>query len=93
MEWNLYLNFLAAMLGIVNPVGIVPMWSELTGDASKKVRRNVAYMLIGTAIVILLVFLITGKFVLNFFFIYFYISFWQNLLLHLFFFFSLSMHL
>mgnify|MGYP001075425539 CR=1 FL=1 len=67
MKWDLYLNFLAAMLSIVNPIGIVPIWSSLTGDKSRQVRSRVALMVTVTSLVILLVFLVSGKFLLQFF--------------------------
>ncbi len=67
MNWNFYLSFLIAMFSIINPVGIVPMWSELTGDMNRKARRRTALLLVLTAISILLVFLAAGKPLLNFF--------------------------
>jgi multiple antibiotic resistance protein len=67
MNWGFYLSFIIAMLSIVNPVGIVPMWSELTGDMNLKARRRTAFMLVTTAITILLVFLVAGRPLLNFF--------------------------
>ena len=68
MNWNLYLNFFAAMFAIINPVGIWPVWSELTDDIKrKKVRKDIAVLVILTASVILLVFLLAGKYLLDFF--------------------------
>lgn len=67
MNWNLYLNFLAAMLAIVNPIGIWPIWSELTNDEASKIRKRVAIMVILTAYFILVIFLIGGKYLLQFF--------------------------
>ncbi|MFW5830880.1 MAG: MarC family protein [Prolixibacteraceae bacterium] len=67
MNWDLYLNFLAAMFAIVNPVALLPFWSQLTDDLEKKVRRNTAYLTISTSFFILLVFLISGKHILSFF--------------------------
>ena len=67
MNWDIYLNFLIAMFAIVNPIGIVPMWSELTQDRDHKVRKRVAFLLVSTAIIILTVFLISGKYLLQFF--------------------------
>lgn len=46
MNWNLYLNFLIAMLAIINPVAIVALWSELTSDVNRNVRLRLATMLI-----------------------------------------------
>ena len=68
MKWDLYLNFLAAMLAIVNPIGIWPIWSELTNDSrSSKVRRHTATLLVLTSFGILLVFLFSGQYILKFF--------------------------
>lgn len=67
MNWNLYLNFLIALLSIINPIGIVPMWSELTKDKKLKIRRRVAFLLIVTSILILVVFFLSGIHLLKFF--------------------------
>ncbi|GAB2998445.1 neutral amino acid NAAT transporter SnatA [Cyclobacterium sediminis] len=67
MDWNLNLNFLAAMLAMVNPIGLIPIWYEMTGDATPKVRRKIALMVTGTSFVTLLLFLILGKYILVFF--------------------------
>lgn len=67
MDWNLNLNFLAAMLAMVNPIGLIPIWYEMTGDATPKVRRKIALMVTGTSFVTLLIFLILGEYILVFF--------------------------
>ncbi|MDA3943048.1 MAG: MarC family protein [Bacteroidetes bacterium] len=67
MNWNLYVNFLIALLAIINPVSILPMWSELTSDKSNNIRLRVASMLIGFSIVSLTIFLVGGKYILGFF--------------------------
>lgn len=67
MNWNLNLNFLAAMLAIVNPIGLIPIWQELTGDAQPKVRKRIALLVTAASLVILLIFLNTGPFLLSFF--------------------------
>jgi multiple antibiotic resistance protein len=67
MNWSLILNFLAAMLAIVNPVGLIPMWKELTGDTQPDVRKRIAMLVTGSAFAILLVFLNTGINILSFF--------------------------
>lgn len=67
MDWNLNLNFLAAMLAMVNPIGLIPIWYEMTGDATPKVRRKIALMVTGTSFVTLLLFLILGEYILVFF--------------------------
>ncbi len=67
MDWDLYVNFLVALLAIINPFSILPMWSELTSDASNKVRLKVAVRLIIFAIISLTVFLVAGKYILSYF--------------------------
>lgn len=67
MDWNILLNFLAAILAIVNPVGIIPIWQELTGDANPDVRKKIALLVTAAALVVLLIFLNSGTFLLNFF--------------------------
>ena len=62
------MNFLAAMLAIVNPIGIWPIWSELTKDAKNRaVRSELALMVVLTSFFILIVFLVGGKYLLRFF--------------------------
>ncbi|NCA86362.1 MAG: MarC family protein [Clostridia bacterium] len=67
MTFNMYLNFVAAMLAIVNPLGIIPLWSELTYDLNTKTRREIAIMLTIMALVVLLGFLIGGEAILELF--------------------------
>ena len=55
------------MLAIVNPIGLLPIWQELTADAKPDVRFRIAYMITGTAALILLVFLFVGQPLLHFF--------------------------
>jgi multiple antibiotic resistance protein len=67
MSWDLYLNFLAAMFAIVNPIGILPIWSELTSDKPNQIRKRVAFLVTGTSLLILLMFLFAGGPILKFF--------------------------
>lgn len=67
MNWSLILNFLAAMLAIVNPLGLVPIWQELTGDAKPEVRKKIAILVTLVSVAILLIFLNTGHYLLTFF--------------------------
>jgi len=67
MNWSLLLNFTAAMLAIVNPIGLVPFWSELMSDTSKRVRFQVALLATLTATLVLLLFLNISQSVLGFF--------------------------
>ncbi len=67
MNWDLYLNFMAAMIAIVNPLAVLPIWSQLTSDLKGKARRETALLVVGTASGILLLFLIAGQYILTFF--------------------------
>lgn len=67
MNWDLYVNFFIAMVAIVNPLGIWPTWSELTNDASPTVRKRISFLVLGTTFLILVVFLLSGKYLLLFF--------------------------
>lgn len=67
VNWNLSINFLAAILAIVNPIGIIPIWQELTGDAHSVVRKKIALLVTMASLGILLIFLNTGSFLLEFF--------------------------
>lgn len=68
MDWNLYLNFLGAMLAIINPIGIWTIWSELTEDVQvRKVRGNIALLIVFSSMLILLVFFFSGRYLLEFF--------------------------
>jgi multiple antibiotic resistance protein len=67
MNWDLYTNFLIAILAIINPVAVMPIWSELTSDQNNKVRFRLASLIIGFSILSLISFLIAGKYILEFF--------------------------
>lgn len=55
------------MLAIINPIGLVPLWSELTNDTYFKVRQRLGILIIGFSIIVLIMFLIGGEYILNFF--------------------------
>lgn len=61
MSWDLVNNFILAMVAILNPVGIIPVWRGLTGDENKKVQKRNAFLVTLTGLIILLIFLIVGK--------------------------------
>ena len=61
------INFALAMMAIVNPFGIIPIWSELTGDEEVKVQHEIAILATLTSLVILLIFLLFGRFILHIF--------------------------
>lgn len=55
------------MLAIVNPIGIIPIWTELTGDTETKVRTRIAGLAVGTAVLVWLIFLVGSQYLLQFF--------------------------
>ncbi|WP_321285400.1 MarC family protein [uncultured Sunxiuqinia sp.] len=63
MNWDYYINFLVAMFAIVNPIGIWPVWSDLTNDAVSSIRHRIAFLLILSAVMILSVFFGRGQIV------------------------------
>ncbi len=67
MNWDLYVNFFIALLAIINPLAIIPIWSELTSDTSNKVRVRIAGLIIGFSIISLTIFLVAGEYILGFF--------------------------
>jgi multiple antibiotic resistance protein len=67
MNWELSLNFFAAMLAILNPFGKIPIWTEMTSDKEQKVRRRIGFLVSVTGLILLLIFLLSGKYLLNFF--------------------------
>ena len=56
-----------ALFPIVNPLGGVPMFFSLTGDYTSRERRRTALKIAIDVIAILVVFMLFGRFVLNFF--------------------------
>ncbi|MEW6518142.1 MAG: YchE family NAAT transporter [Thermodesulfobacteriota bacterium] len=66
-SWNEYLKFFAALLAIVNPVGAIPIFINLTAEQSDPERRKTGTMAAASVAVILLVVLFTGESVLDFF--------------------------
>jgi multiple antibiotic resistance protein len=56
-----------ALFPIVNPIGGVPLFFSLTGDYSAGERRNTALKVALDVIAILVIFMLFGRFVLNFF--------------------------
>lgn len=67
MDLNLILNFTIAMLAIVNPIGLIPIWTALTGDATNRVRTRIAGLATSTAVFVWLVFLFGSQYLLRFF--------------------------
>ncbi|MBD3403794.1 hypothetical protein GF420_12920 [candidate division GN15 bacterium] len=61
MNWNLLANFSIAIFAILNPLGKIPVWTELTGGDKAEIRNRVAALAVLTGMAVLLVFLVGGK--------------------------------
>ncbi len=66
-HWNEYLKFFAALLAIVNPVGAIPIFINLTEGQGEAERKKTGMMASVSVAVILVVVLFTGESVLDFF--------------------------
>ncbi|MBU4261134.1 MAG: YchE family NAAT transporter [Proteobacteria bacterium] len=66
-SWNEYLKFFAALLAIVNPVGAIPIFINLTEEQRDEERRKTGTMAAVSVAVILAVVLFSGESVLDFF--------------------------
>lgn len=62
-----YIKFFAALAAIVNPVGAVPVFVNLTAGQSKGERYHTSLVAAGSCGIILLVTLLTGESILRFF--------------------------
>ena len=64
---EIVLNFAVAISAIMNPIGKIPVWNQLTGDKDKKVKIFIAFFICITATLILALFLFFGSNILQFF--------------------------
>ncbi|WKE67453.1 YchE family NAAT transporter [Gallaecimonas kandeliae] len=67
MDYAIYTQFFVAMLAIVNPFGLLPIFIGLTSDQSQQERRRTALMASFASAVILWVVLLLGESLLHFF--------------------------
>jgi len=56
-----------SLFTMVNPLGIIPVYTSLTSKLSAKEAKKVAFKSTLTALIILLIFAVTGKFIFEFF--------------------------
>jgi len=66
-SWPEYAKFFAALMAIVNPVGAVPVFIELTAGQSARDRHRVGFQAALSTGIILAVALLTGETILEFF--------------------------
>ncbi len=67
MDWELTRMFFIAMLAITNPLSKIPLWVEGSRGEDRHVRWRLALLVTGTAFLILLVFLVGGRWLLDLF--------------------------
>jgi len=66
MDAGLLWNFFLAMIAIVNPLGKIPVWVEASQGCDQRVRFHLATLVTATATLLLLVFLLFGRELLEF---------------------------
>lgn len=66
-EFNEYTKFLVALLAIVNPLGIIPIYISLTGEYSDAERKRIARLVVIAVVSILLCAAFFGQLILDFF--------------------------
>jgi multiple antibiotic resistance protein len=67
IEWTGYIKIFTALLAIVNPLGVVPVFVSLTGSLSEQERRDIARNSSLAVAVVLIVSALIGKPLLDFF--------------------------
>lgn len=67
MDTTLILNFMAAMIAIVNPIGALPVFISYTEGERKHVQQWLAIFVALTVLVLLTLFLLIGAGILKFF--------------------------
>lgn len=66
-DWTEYAKFFAGLLGIVNPIGAVPIFLNLTVNESPLERRRTAFVAAMVVALVLFLTLLTGEWLLRFF--------------------------
>ncbi len=61
IDFPLVLNFLIALLAILNPIGNIPIFLEHVNNETAEVQKNIAKLLSATIFVIILFFYFTGQ--------------------------------
>lgn len=66
-DWTEYLKFLIGLVAILNPIGAVPVFINLTAQQSPAERRETAFVAGASVGVVLLIALVAGEFILRLF--------------------------
>lgn len=67
LNWNEYLQLLAGLVSVVNPIGAIPTFIALTAARSKVDRKRTALICAGAVCLVLLAALLAGEPILSFF--------------------------
>jgi len=67
MQWHDYLQILTALIVLVDPLGIIPIFISITGDETVAERRRTARVAIVAAAAVLIAATLVGHTVLSFF--------------------------
>jgi multiple antibiotic resistance protein len=61
IDWDLILNFIIALVAIVNPVEKIPLWVEASKGGNRRFQWRLAGLIVLSSAVILLTFLLFGR--------------------------------
>jgi len=67
ITWSVYLKYFAGLIAIVNPIGAVPLFIDMTGQQTPAQRKHTGLVASIATCVVLLVVLVTGEEILRFF--------------------------
>ena len=68
MEWSKFLQSALMLFAVVNPIGSIPIFLQLTQRLSPSARRQAFQTGVLVSFIILIVFVFAGKWILNYFF-------------------------
>ncbi len=68
MDWMTLLQSTLILFAIVNPVGSIPIFLQLTAKMTPESRKRTFHTAVFTSLIILFVFILAGKWILNNFF-------------------------
>lgn len=66
-SWSEYLKYFAGLLAIVNPIGAIPLFVNMTGQQTSAQKKHTGLVASVATCVVLLVVLVTGEAILRFF--------------------------
>jgi len=67
ITWSVYLKYFAGLIAIVNPIGAVPLFIDMTSQQTPAQRKHTGLVASIATCVVLLVVLLTGEEILRFF--------------------------